>query len=86
MWLVCLGLEPPGRPSVFLITKTTSRNGVGCRWERIKGAGLCGCFLLRGFGGYSERPYMCSGSRSCHDLLQMVERKKKKEPANQHTH
>ena len=50
-----------------------------------KGCRAVWMFLLTGFGGYSECPYMCSGSQS-HDLLQMVERKKRGRPANQHTH
>lgn len=44
------------------------------------------CFFLRGFGGYSVCPNMCSGSQS-HDLQQMVEQKAdKSRHMHMHTH
>lgn len=67
--VVYVGLEPPGRPSVSLIIKTTSWTRTRYCRGRIKSAelcGSCGCFLfffVRGFGGYSVCPNMCSCSQ-----------------------
>lgn len=71
---------------VFLITKTTNRNRTRYCQERIKKERRTVWMLfLRGFGGYSVCPNMCSGSQS-HDLQQMVEQKARLIRTQKHTH